>query len=219
MLKKDSDFTCPFMKIRLRTACRLKSCPYNTTQIKHNCIWKYVCSKNTISITELSIILKKDKTDIKNLIKSAKEKLIKFVAKQKLITFKIIFKYCYKCGKSYNLKKEGNNYICIENCKEYNMYEQLEKKFNKPISHILYVFSKILGISYIAKLINVSNKAAKDMYVRIFGDSSLLVKSKEIEDIIFKKRKKILNIRDITFSKKSKSNFLNCVKLEIKNIL
>jgi len=195
MIKKDSDFTCPFMRIKLRTTCKLKSCPYNTTQIKHNCIWKYVCSKNTISITELSIILKKDKADIENIIKDAKEKLIKVVAKQKLITFKIVFKYCYKCGKSYNLKKNKNNYICIENCKEYNIYEHLEKRFNKPISHILYVFSKILGIGYIAKLINVSNKAAKDMYIRIFGDSSLLIKNIPSEDIIFKKRKKILNIR------------------------
>jgi len=218
MLKKDSDFTCPFMKIELKTACKLKNCPYNTTQVEYNCMWKYVSSKNTISITELSIIQKKDKSDIENTIKSAKKKLIESISKKKLITFKIIFKYCYKCGKAYNLKKYENNYICAENCKEYNIYEQLEKRFNKPISHILYVFSKILGIGYIAKLINVSNKAAKDMYIRTFGDSSLLVKSKEIEDIMFKKRKKILNIRDISFNKKPKSNFLNYVKHEIKNI-
>lgn len=222
MVKKSTDilnttFVCPFMKVKLEAACGLNKCPYYSNRIESRCIWEYVYTKNSISIVELSLILGIPENKISTTLKEIKMKLINKYIDQKLITSKTDLKYCNKCGSVYDLKKKGDIYECIKKCKKSNQVRNIENRFKKPINHILIILSANLGIGSISKTVGYSNKSVKDMYVKIFGDDSILARYKDIKELCFTKRKDKLQIRNI-LKIKNKSMSFPSVKRKIKKL-
>jgi len=213
----NTTFICPYMKIRLEAACMLYTCPYHTFNVESHCIWEYTSSKKSISTTELSIILNKNKKTIENILQNAKFKIINTVIKRKLITTPLKLHYCYQCGKAYDLKQVNNHYICRDECKRYKppIIKHIEREYQKPISHILIVLSTLIKLSVIAKLLKTTNKTIKNLYISIFGDSSLIYRVKDIKNTSFKKRNKRLDIN--VLGKRSKTLSFSRVENKIFN--
>lgn len=189
------NFICPFMRISLNTACKAGSCPYYTTATLSHCVWAYINSKNTITPTELAIILGKHPQDVENTLRQIKIKLAQSKLKQYLQTHSYPLRYCHKCGRTFNLKEKSNEYVCASHCKKSNPYEHIERVYQKPISHILLVFASFINLNMIAELLQLSNKNVKDLFIQVFGDASLLSKFKDSKEVTFKKRTKKLKLR------------------------
>lgn len=214
----DTTFICPYMKITLEGTCSLETCPYYTPVVKSGCIWEYASSKNSISVVELSIILRRDKKEILNIIKRAKLKMIKTAVKQKLVAKTPNIKYCYKCGKAYNLRKGGmDKYVCDDTCVDIKMRVPIEKTYNRPISCILALLPTIMNLSMIAKLFKTSNKLTRQLYMAIFGDSSLLIRDRDLKESEFKRRIKRLKIRK-TFDKRARDFSFTDIDKKIENL-
>jgi len=205
------------MKINLETSCNLKTCPYNSKNINSHCIWDYSSSKKSVSVTELSLILNQNKNDIDSIVKKAKTKIIKEVSKQKLLKLQVCIKYCYKCGKAYSIKLIRKNlYVCKKKCTGINYYTNVERIYNKPISHILVILSSLMNIGMIANLLKLANKSIREMFVRIFGDDTLLKRRRDLRECKFKKRKEKLNFK-LPFARRIKSLSFSIVNKKIKN--
>lgn len=218
----NTSFICPYMNIRLKDICKLYTCPYNKSTVASNCIWEYITSKNSISITELSIILSKDIYLLNNIVDSAILKTIEYTIKNKINNNIINIKYCNKCGKAYNLIFVDNNYICYNNCYTHNIKYFLENKYKKPISHILMILADCLDINNIARLLKMNTKEVKKLYALILGDYNILTK---LKNNLFCKRKKVLKFKKIGRRPKSlsfssfnrKINLLNGIILDKTN--
>lgn len=191
----NTSFICPYMKIQLEAICTLETCPYNVSTIETNCLWKYASEKGSISPTELAIILNINKENLYSIFQNAKLKIIKMKIKQKLATTIFKIKYCSLCGKAFDLKMVNNKYICRKECMvSTKIIDKIQEEFKKPISYILSLLPTLIKFSIITRLLKVSNKSVKDMYKAVFGDSSLIIRLKDIKDPFFKKRTRRLNI-------------------------
>jgi hypothetical protein len=196
---KGFDFICPFMRVPLIKACNVNSCQYYSNTTQSHCIWVYINSKNSITPTELAIILNKNPIEIENTLKQIKIKLAQARLKQYLNNHFIHLHYCHKCGRAFNLKKKKTDeYVCVSHCRKNNVYEYLESFYKKPISHILVAFASLINTNMMSNLLQVPNKIVKDTFIKVFGDSSLLVKFKDSkETTILKKRTKKLKLRSL----------------------
>ena len=219
----NTTFICPFMQIKLEGTCSLASCPYHTTEVESGCMWEYISAKKSISITELSIIMQKDVKYIINVLKSAKLKIIKYVVYHKLVTNVPNIKDCYKCGKAYNLKKEKNNYVCKDMCidmcidiKLMPIIRNIEKTYNKPISYILSTLASLINLSTISKVLKLSNKLTKQLYITVYGDASLFSRHKDLKTKTFKRRNKKIALRTV-FGKRNKNLSFYVINNNIKN--
>lgn len=205
------------MKIRLRTTCNLNTCPYRTKMAESGCMWEYISSKNSISIAELALILNRNREDIIAIVKGAKTKIIKDVIIKRILTTPKIFKCCAYCGKAFNLKlQDKETYVCQAKCLKKIHYSHVESFYKKPISHVLLILATYLNIGIIAKLLKISNKDVKNMYLKIFGDDSLLTKHKDSKNK-FRKRKEVLKFRS-GLSKKTKSLNFNIIEKRIEEL-
>jgi hypothetical protein len=210
------NFICPYMRISLKKACGVISCPYHASTILSQCVWAYINSKKTITPTELAVVLGKNPTEIENILKQIKIKLAITKLKRYLNTRPIKLHYCYKCGRAFDLKKKGDHYICISHCKKINIFQNIENVYNKPISHILMMFAFTINTNMIANLLQYSNKNVKDTFIKIFGDSSLLSKFKDAKEAkILKNRTKKLKLRSL--SKIPKGISFNTLARKVKN--
>lgn len=173
-------FICPFMKIKLEAACSLRTCPYNKDTVTSNCMWEYISSKNSISLMELALISKQNKTDLKKILDRAKFKLVKTVLDRKLAIYSSKINYCYKCGKAYRLRKlrMKANYVCKDKCLNINckLKCKLDSIYKKPISHVLIILASSANTGLIARFLKVSNRSIKELYIEIFGNMNLLKK-------------------------------------------
>lgn len=194
---EEFNFICPFMRICLSSACQLSSCSYHTEATSSHCIWAYINSKNTITPTELAIILGKNPREVEDILKQIKIKLAQNKIKQYLQAHKVSLHYCHKCGRAFDLKKKGDQYVCVSHCKKINNYQNIEQIYQKPISHVLITFAGFVNTNMIANLLQISNKAVKDTFIRVFGDASLLLKFKDSKEVMFKKRTKKLKLRSL----------------------
>lgn len=215
---EEFNFICPFMRVPLKLACNVKSCSYHTETTMSHCIWAYINSKKTITPTELAIILGKNPIEVEDILKQIKIKLAQAKLKQYLNSRSIKLHYCCKCGRAYDLKKKGDQYICVSHCKKINIYSSIENIYDKPISHILIVFASTINTNMIGDLLQMPNKSVKDTFIKIFGDSSLLSKFKDSKEVkILKKRTKKLKLRSIVNISKTIS--FNTLAKRVRSLL
>lgn len=213
---EEFNFICPFMRIYLNSACQLTSCSYHTEATSSHCIWAYINSKNTITPTELAIILGKNPHEVEDALKQIKIKLVQNKIKQYLQTHKLSLHYCYRCGRAFNLKEKDDKYACVSHCKKSNNYQNIERLYQKPISHILITFAGFINTNMIANLLQTSNKAVKDTFIQVFGDASLLSKFKDSKEVGLKKRTKKLKLRSLGTVPKEIS--FNILAKKVKNL-
>jgi len=73
-----------------------------------------------------------------------------------------------------------------------------------------------MNIGIMGDLLKLANKAVREMFVKIFGDDTLLTKRRDLREYKFKKRKEKINF-NLIFAKRIKSLSFSILNKKIKN--